>query len=129
MCEQGRSTLPTGEDGRILDRLAGLEKVIPPPLIRQVLQDTGRVNGRAYELTHEVMRWVVLGMGLLTHLPSRQVFRHACRMGLDNNCPARSSLCVGRQRLGTEPLRALHAAVVKPLATPDTPARSTASGV
>ena len=31
----------------------------------------------ACELTHEVMLWVVLAMGLLTHLPIRQVFRHA----------------------------------------------------
>ena len=119
---QGCSTLPTSEDGRILDRLAGLEKVIPPPLIRQVLQATGRVNGRACMLTHEVMMWVVLAMGLLTHLPIRQVFRHARRMWLlGEDCPARSSLCVGRQRLGIEPVRALHAAVVKPLATADTP--------
>ncbi len=65
MCEQGRSTLPTGEDGRILDRLAGAEKVIPPSLGRQVLPATGRVNGRACELTHEVMMWVVLAMRLL----------------------------------------------------------------
>ena len=27
MFEQGRSTLPTGEDGRILDRLAGLVRI------------------------------------------------------------------------------------------------------
>ena len=121
MDEQGCSTLPTDETGRILDRLAGLEKVIPPPLIRQVLQATGRVNGRACILTHEVMMWVVLAMGILTHLSIRQVFRHARRMGLGNYCPARSSLCEGRQRLGIEPLRALHATVVKPLATPDTP--------
>ena len=47
MHKHGRSTLPPDEGGRILDRLAGLEKVIPPSLIRQVLQDTGRVNGRA----------------------------------------------------------------------------------
>jgi hypothetical protein len=121
MFEQGRSTLATGEDGRILDRLAGLEKVISPALIRQVLQSTGRVNGRACELTHEVMLWVVLAMGLLTHLPIRQVFRHARRLRVDEKCPARSSLCTARQRLGVEPVRQLHAAVVRPLATPDTP--------
>jgi len=63
MQEQGCSTRPTGEDGRVLDRLAGLEKVIPPSLIRQVLQATGRVNGRACKLTHEVMMWVVLKGG------------------------------------------------------------------
>ncbi|MCC7333844.1 MAG: hypothetical protein IT422_02035 [Pirellulaceae bacterium] len=35
--------------------------------------------------------------------------------------PARSSLCVARQRLGSEPLVALHKLVVRPLATPQTP--------
>lgn len=121
MSEQGRSTLPTGEDGRILDRLAGLEKVISPALVRQVLQATGRVNGRACELTHEVMLWVVLAMGLLTHIPIRQVFRHARRLRAGEKCPARSSLCTARQRLGLEPVQQLHAAVVRPLATPETP--------
>jgi len=121
MAAQGRSTLATGEDGRILDRLAGLEKVIPAELVRQVLQATGRVNGRACELTQEVMLWVVLAMGLLTHLPIRQVFRHARRLRAGEKCPARSSLCIARQRLGLEPVKALHAAVVRPLATPETP--------
>ena len=121
MREQGRSTLATGEDGRIVDRLAGLEKVISPDLVRQVLRATERVNGRACELTHEVMLWVVLAMGLLTHLPIRQVFRHARRLRVGEKCPARSSLCIARQRLGLEPLRQLHSAVVRPLATPDTP--------
>ncbi len=121
MGEQGRSTLVAGEDGRILDRLAGLEKVISPELIRQALQATQRVNGRACELTHEVMLWVVLAMGLLTNLPVRQVFRHARRLRAGGKCPARSSLCIARQRLGLEPVQHLHAAVVRPLATPDTP--------
>jgi hypothetical protein len=121
MCEQGRSTLATGEDGRILDRLAGLEKVIAPDLVRQALQATDRVNGRACELTHEVMLWVVLAMGLLTHLSIRQVFRHARRLRAGEKCPARSSLCTARQRLGVQPLQQLHAAVVRPLATPGTP--------
>jgi type VI protein secretion system component VasF len=68
MVEQGRSTLSTNEDGRILDRLAGMEKVIPPELVRQVLHDSQRRNGRACKLTYEVTLWVVLAMGLLTHL-------------------------------------------------------------
>ena len=110
MREQGSSTLAAGEAGRILDRLAGLEKVIPPELMRQVLLAAGRVNGRACELTHEVMLWIVLAMGLFTNVPIRQVFRYSRRMRGDGKCPARSSLCVGRQRLGVEPLRALHRA-------------------
>lgn len=121
MFEQGRSTLATDADGRILDRLAGLEKVIPADLVRQVLHATGCVNGRACELTQEVMLWVVLAMGLLTHLPIREVFRHARRLREGEKCPARSSLCQGRQRLGLAPLKALHAVVVRPLATPDAP--------
>ncbi|MHB8899250.1 MAG: hypothetical protein ACYC6Y_10935 [Thermoguttaceae bacterium] len=44
MVEQGLSTLSTNEDGRILDRLAGLEKVISPELVEQVLHHTQRVN-------------------------------------------------------------------------------------
>lgn len=119
--EQGCSTLEAGLDGRILDRLTGLEKVISPELIRQVLLRTGRVNGRACLLTHDLMMWVVLAMGLLTHIPIRQVFKHARRFRSGESTPCRSSLCEARQRLGVEPVRQLHAEVVRPLATPDTP--------
>ena len=121
MEEQGRSTLAPGQDGRILDRLAGLEKVIAPELVRQVLQATGRMNGRACMLTHEVMLWVVLAMGLLTDLPIRQVFKHARRLRLGEKSPCRSSLCEARQRLGVEPLQTMHALVVRTLATAETP--------
>ena len=121
MEEQGRSTLAPGPDGRIMDRLAGLEKVIPPELIRQVLQATGRKNGRACRLTHEVMLWVVMAMGVLTDLPIRQVFKHARRFRLGEKFPCRSSLCEARQRLGVEPLQTMHALVVRPLATAETP--------
>lgn len=121
MNEQGRSTLEPCLDGRILDRLTGLEKVIPPELIRQVLQTTGRTNGRACKLTHEVILWIVLAMGLLTDLPIRQVFKHARRLRLGEKTPARSSLCEARKRLGIEPLQELHRLVARPLATADTP--------
>jgi hypothetical protein len=121
MREQGCSTLSADEQGRILDRLAGLESIIRPSQIRQALRLAGRVNGRACKLTHEVMLWVVLAMGVLTHLPIRQVFKHARRFHMGEDTPARSSLCEARQRLGVEPVRHLHALVVRPLATPETP--------
>lgn len=121
MAEQGRSTLAFVDEDWILDRLAGLQRVVSPELVRQVLEQSKRVNGRSCVLSHEVMLSVVLGMGLFTHLPIRQVFRYARSLFSGEKCPARSSLCVGRQRLGVEPLRRLHAAVVHPLATPDTP--------
>lgn len=121
MPQQGRCLLPTDEASRILDRLTGVEKVISPALIRQVLDETKKVNERSCLLTHEVMLWVVLAMGLLTHMPIRQVFKHARRMRPEEKSPARSSLCEARKRLGVEPVQALFDQVVRPLARPETP--------
>ena len=77
---QGRCSFPADDSGRVLDRLAGLEQVIRPEEIQQALAATGRVNSRRCTLTHEVMLWVVLAMGLFTDLPIRQVFKHARRL-------------------------------------------------
>ena len=118
---QGPCTLPADEAGRILDRLAGLEQVIPPQAVRQALAATGRTNPRRCPLTHEVICWVVLAMGILTELPIRQVFKHARRLRLGEETPHRSSLCVARQRLGVAPVRHLFHQVVRPLARPETP--------
>ena len=83
-----------------MDRLAGWESVITPERIRHALAQTGRVNERWSRLTHEVMLWVVIAMGLFTDVPIRQVFE-ACRRGRrDETTPQRSSLCEARQRLG-----------------------------
>ena len=121
MREPGSSMLSPDVGGRILDRLAGLEKIVSPELVRQVLEDTKRVNSRACLLSHEVMMWVVLAMSVLTDLPIRQVFRHSRGFRRGETAPGRSSLCEARQRLGVEPLRKLHAAIARPLATRDTP--------
>src|SRR3954463_11326558 len=118
---QGQCTLPTDEAGRILDRLAGLEQGIPSQVVRQALEATGRVKQRRCKLTHEVVCWVVLAMGLLTDLPIRQVFKHARRLRHGETSPHRSSLCVARQRLGVAPVRYLFTQVVRPLAEPETP--------
>jgi hypothetical protein len=119
--DQGQCSLPPNEAGRILDRLAGLEQVIPPEKVRQALAATGRTNQRRCKLTHDVVCWVVLAMGLLTELPIRQVFKHARRLRMGEETPHRSSLCVARQRLGIAPLRHLFEQIVHPLARPDTP--------
>jgi hypothetical protein len=118
---QGRCTLPADSAGRILDRLAGLEQIIRPSDIEQALTATGRVNSRSCTLTHEIVLWVVLAMGLLTDLPIRQVFKHARRLRQGEESPHRSSLCVARQRLGVAPVRHLFTQVVRPLAEPETP--------
>jgi len=121
MPHQGRLLWPTDAAGRVLDRLAGLEKVIPPDAVRQALHATQRLNRRACPLSHEVMLWVVLAMGVFTDLPLRQVFKHARRLRPRERTPARSSLCEARQRLGVEPVAELFRRVVRPLAHPDTP--------
>jgi len=118
---QGRCVLAPDGSGRILDRLASLEKVIMPAMVRQVLLKTGRINQRACKLNYEVMMWIVLAMGILTDLPIRQVFKHARRLRLGEWSPHRSSLCVARQRLGVLPVRRLFEQTVRPLAKPDTP--------
>ena len=118
---QGQCTLPADDAGRILDRLAGLEQVIPPAYIQQALTATGRVNSRRCRLTHEVVLWVVLAMGILTDLPIRQVFKHARKLRKGEESPHRSSLCVARQRLGVAPVLQLFTQVVRPLARPETP--------
>ena len=104
-----------------LDRLAGLCKVISPEVIEQALSDSGRTGQKVCTLSHRTMLWVVLAMGLLTHLPIRQVYKHARRMVGGQKTPGRSSLCEARQRLGVEPIRSVFEQVVRPLATPATP--------
>src|SRR3989442_618708 len=121
MTRQGCCVVPTQDADDILDRLEGLSKVIPPEIMKQALLETGRGKQKACRLSHEVMLWIVLAMGLLTHLPIRQVFKHARRMRPGETTPSRSNLCEARQRLGVEPLRRVFDLVVRPLATPQTP--------
>jgi Insertion element 4 transposase N-terminal/Transposase DDE domain len=121
---RGHCTLPPDETGRIMDRLAGLEQIIPPDAVRQALEDSGLRQQRSCKLTHEVICWVVLAMGLLTDLPIRQVFKFARRTRAGEATPHRSSLCVARRRLGVDPLRILFDRVVRPLARPETPGAS-----
>ena len=121
MYGQGCSDLSSEINGRILDRIAGLEKIIAPELVERALADTGKQTKRVCTLSNEVMIRVVLAMGLFTDLPIRLVFKACRRLRHGEFSPTRSSLCMARQRLGSEPLVALHRSVVRPLATPQTP--------
>lgn len=118
---QGCGRLPMEGTGDTMDRLTGLYQVIRPEHVQKALEATGRFNPRECCLTHEVMMWVVLAMGILTDLPIRQVFKHARRLRRGEATPRRSSLCEARKRLGVAPLRQLFQRVVQPLARPDTP--------
>ena len=105
MTRQGCSAFPTDEADRILDRLAGLEKIITPDKITQALVATDRVNPHRCKLNNEIMLWVALAMGLFTNLPIRQVFKQSRRMRKEEKSPPRSSLCEARKRLGVEPIK------------------------
>ena len=77
MTRQGLCLDATQAPVNILDRLEGLSKVVPPEVMEQALSETGMSGQRSCKLSHRVMLWIVLAMGLLTHLPIRQVFKHA----------------------------------------------------
>jgi len=119
--QQGCCSLPADDQGRVCDRLAGLEQVIDSQAIQQVLLETGRVNPRACKLTHEVMLWIVLAMGIFTNVPIRQVFKRSRFARPGEGSPGRSSLCHARGRLGVAPVRRLFLRTVRPLAAPQTP--------
>jgi Insertion element 4 transposase N-terminal/Transposase DDE domain len=122
MMRQGCCLDSTPDALTVVDRLVGLSKVISPAVMEQALLETDRSEQRACRLSHRVMLWVVLAMGVLTNLPIRMVFKHARRMRLgDAETPSRSNLCEARQRLGVEPVRRVFELAVKPLATPETP--------
>ena len=118
---RGQCTLSADEIGRVLDRLTGLEHVIRPDEVRQALAATRRVDSRQCRLTHEVVLWVVLAMGLFTDVPIRQVFKLSRRLRSGESSPHRSSLCAARKRLGVAPVRDLFERVVGPLAGAETP--------
>lgn len=116
-----RGSLPLDGTSDALDRLAGLCQVISPAVLQQALAATGKHNPRRCCLTHEVMLWVVLAMGVFTAVPIRQVFKRCRRLRFGERTPTRSALCEARQRLGVEPVRHVFGQVVRPLATPQTP--------
>ena len=110
-----------GDAIEVLDRLAGLTQVISAEAVREALEGTDRDNPRACLLSHEVMTWILLAMGVLTDLPIRSVYQHARRLKPGDPIPTRGAFCLARQRLGPAPLRALFHRVVRPLTDDQTP--------
>jgi hypothetical protein len=121
MTQQTPRAFDVDVSGEVLDRLVGLHQFISPDLVRQAVHDTGRRNRSDCRLTHEIMLWVVLAMGILTDVPIRQVFKHARRLRKGEPTPPRNTLCKARRRLGVAPVRYLFDQLARPLATPETP--------
>lgn len=112
------SALALDGEGRVLDRLVGLEEVISGEQIQQALQQAGLVQQQRCRLTYDVLLWLVLAMGIFTDSPVRQVFRECRRFHGQTETPTRSALCRGRRRLGAKALRRLFELVVKPQVDP-----------
>lgn len=94
MIGQGCSKLSADIDGRILDRIAGLEKIIASELAEGALAANNTKTRRDCTLSNEVMIWVVLAMGLFTELSICQVVKACRRLRHGEKLPARSNLCV-----------------------------------
>jgi hypothetical protein len=101
------------------DRLAGLHRIIPRHLIRQVLNQCGK-RRLCPRLPDWFMIHFVLALGLFCRDCYRQVFRWM-RPWEPGGVPPRSTLCEARKRLGVKPLVKLAQQTVRLLAEPSTP--------
>lgn len=102
------------------DRLAGLHRIIPLRLIRQVLKEVDKHPSACARLPAAFMIHFVLALGLFCRDCYRQVFRWL-RRWKPAGVPGRSTLCEARKRLGVRPLVLLAQRTVRLLAEPSTP--------
>ena len=119
--------VPVAESVPELSGLGLLTWVYPPGLVDRVVAACGRTEQRRRLLPARVVVYFVLGLALFSPAPYLEVLRHLTdglrAGGLWGNwrIPAKSSLFRARGRLGSEPLRVLFAATVRPLADEETP--------
>lgn len=102
------------------NRLEGLRRIIPRPLIKQVLHQCGLDRRRCLRMPPGLLVWFVVGLGLFCRDCYKQVYRWLKDWDSDG-VPGRSTLCEARRRLGVRPLVHLASRVVRLLAVPGTP--------
>lgn len=98
--QQGTFSIQSDEHGVILDKIAGLEKIISDVMLCLTLDHCGKVNGRLCPLSHGVMLRIVIALGMFPHLAIRQVFSYCKRMQNGLVIPCRSALAAGRVAFG-----------------------------
>ena len=108
--------------------LEALARFIPPVLVGQVLERTGRAGQRQRRLPASAVVWLVIAIGLWgdRDIPAiwRQVqgtLRQLLQAAELGKPPGKSALSKARSRLGARPLRQLFLAVSRPLGQPTTP--------
>ena len=101
-----------------LDRLHGLQKVIPDETIRQIARDCGFSSEARGPLPAHVTLWLMVAVALFSNLSIRQVYVHSRRFLTYRRTPTRSAFCQARRRLGIDAIERLFRAIVRPLARP-----------
>ena len=119
--------LPKG--ARITDyiSLGVISKTFPLGKVREILAETGRESERRRDLPAHVVVYYVIALALYMQSSYREVLR--CLLeglqwltapGTRINVAGKSGISQARTRLGSAPVKALHDAVVKPIAVKDT---------
>jgi len=119
--------LPEGT--RITDfiSLGVVAKTFPMATVREILSTTGKASQRERDLPAQVVMYYVIALGLYMQCSYREVLR--CLLeGLQwladplagLKVAGKSGISQARTRLGVEPVRQLHDAVVAPIAVPTT---------
>jgi Insertion element 4 transposase N-terminal/Transposase DDE domain len=121
------ASLPAGS--RITDyiSLGVIAKAIPLETVRAVLAATGTASRRQRDLPAHVVVYSVIALALYMQSSTREVLRcllEGVQWLLGPRTTVRvagkSGISQARTRVGWEPLRALHDAIVRPLAVPAT---------
>jgi hypothetical protein len=120
--------LPQG--ARITDyiSLGVIAKTFPVETVKKILAETGRASRRERDLPAHVMIYYVIALALYMHASCREVLRSLLE-GIEwlrepgkHKPPAgKSAISQARTRLGPEPVRRLHDALVGPIAHKETP--------
>ena len=120
--------LPKGS--RLTDyiSLGVLNQRIPRAAVDEALQATGRQSARQRDLPAHVVVYYVIALALYMQSSYREVLRCLLEglrwLGDPSARPrvaGKSGISQARQRLGAEPLQALHDAVVRPVGQPSEP--------
>jgi Insertion element 4 transposase N-terminal len=124
-----RTAATLGEEARITDyiSLGVITSAFPEKAIRTAVAETGRSSVRERELPAHVVVYYVIAQALLMRVSPREVLR-CLREGVRWLCgpqvalkvSGKSGISQARSRLGWEPVKQLHDAVVAPIAVKQT---------
>ena len=120
-----RTAATLGEEARLIDyiSLGVITSAFAEKAIRTALAETGRSSVRERELPAQVVMYYVIAQALFMQVSQREVLR--CLLAgvrwlfgpqVPQKVTGKSGISQARSRLGWEPVKQLHDAVVKPIA-------------